>query len=139
MDLALNYLQRLICHKNQPINQPTCSQQTFVFSYTSHKREKAIESQNLIYIYIYIYIYWGSQNTPLPLPLRVGYIFESLSPFRRGDFGLGCYLKHIFLHLEEMLNSVSTSFFRLLDFFDICSHSGTSCLHCPDSWSCRIH
>ena len=46
MDLALNNLQRLICHKpnNQPTNQPTFSEALFIVH--THK----------IYIYIYIYI-----------------------------------------------------------------------------------
>ena len=33
MDLVLNYLQRLICHKTQPTNQPTNKRKPFLFGF----------------------------------------------------------------------------------------------------------
>ena len=46
MDLALNNLQTLICHKTQPTNQ-----HTYIYLYIN------MHAHILQYIYIYIYIY----------------------------------------------------------------------------------
>ena len=65
MDLALNNLQWLICHKtqpNQPTNQPT-NQPFFlnletIMVWTSAADELAVET----FYFIYLFLHWGICN-----------------------------------------------------------------------------